>query len=306
MKRRRTQVRENKEIEKRLIELNSVALQKETSMMNKLKSVQSEIYELKAYYESYTQKLNQEKDAVVSETQEDYTRDIEPVEQKTLANLLQIENLKAGIRDIKEEFQGLRSLIIEKARTAETAVQEVVRKEMMLESGQIVSKLKAVGEETAMIADKIQKTQRSYQAMASKLGSFKTELASKYDILQQSKNQLDQVEKAQAQELEILLVERDRRAQALSSLISEIELIKGDMSNELDSLEKQFEMVQARNRAHLALLGDNLQAEKQDLAQLEEVEKRLEVEQEVILGKQKDLLADLDKDLKTVILGSLN
>jgi len=111
-------------MKEKLFKLSDLANQKERELAIRIAEVQDELFETRAYYEQFQDRIEYEKDRVMEETRLGYEEAVEPMRLNFNQNQTEIEELKDNIRALKLGFESLKEDIVRDVQIVETRASE--------------------------------------------------------------------------------------------------------------------------------------------------------------------------------------
>lgn len=281
--------------------LKNQKIKNEEKIKKRIEDVNGEIYEIRAYNESFLTKIEEERNIIKREAELNFLSEVEPIKSKHSKNQLEIEEIKKEINMIKTEFEKLREGIIETARNTEKRAKEETNIKHEFDMRNLVERIRENEEIIDEIKEKVEQGDILSKGMRSKFDYTKDQLYKAEAILGDSDKKFNSVIEDQREEIGLLEAQKEGKGREIVEMIEEVEEEKVEISQKLEEFEDEYERIERENRARMKLLDEHLEIGIGRIKQLDDAVKGFESESRVLREKNKELALKLKERLNLVL-----
>jgi chromosome segregation ATPase len=295
---------QNEEMKEKLFKLSDLANQKERELAVRIAEVQDELFETRAYYEQFQDKIEYEKDRVVEETRIAYEESVEPMRLRFNQNQAEIEDLKDQIRALKLSFESLKEDIVRDVKLVESRAVDESEHEFKMQLSEMKMYLGDLERQNRSLTENFKEKAKMLEEANQSILKSKIEMSQGLEGLKIEEAQLSKLIAEQAMIFDSLSKQRAESKARMEEKIETIEMHKKKIEERLDGFEKEFLAVEKQGDELIDILLKHKEKGVLRVGQLDEAIRKFYTECQVVQERNKVLVQNLQSGFNQVIQGS--
>ena len=203
---------------------------KERQLLDEIEDSEVELSNNKDFYSEYFRKIDMERDIVEQETEHNFEEDIGPYKAEFTQNEMEIEGIKEQIRQIKTQFERLRTNLIQDARHTEQSTLDQIKVEHSIQMQNLDAEIKSVVSQSENLKSRFESGSQMAQKMNQKLETSRQNLLTGEELLTKGLESTNNQLKGQSSELQELMQIRNNAQQVLDKDLHNLEELQNNLA----------------------------------------------------------------------------